>query len=377
MSGSRLLVKTILYGNRYYFAVVECDTVQTASKLYDELEGVDCEFAVDGLDIRFIPEDMPPFTSTYPRPPRCEATGMPPKGYQPPAAFVSALRHSKVKCTWDETPAPRTRRLRKLASSSDDDDLSTAPENITVEDIELPAGLTRTTAATGDQDEENKVPDDIDAYRRLLLGDLADDIESDDDRKADRKADRKVDRKEDREADREEEKKRTKEKLRALQQKQKDDDGEEVEFSWTVGGGDATTGSHDDDQHNVQHVGRADNGKSPWETYLEKRKLKKKQQKLGRKQRDTEDQDDVGLNKKKKKTKAFPLIGVGHQSNQDDEEEAENKSAQRADLEILALGEDASSSEDDDDGKLRKKKNKKKVRDGFTLLTKISAVYFR
>lgn len=72
-------------------------------------------FAVDGLDLRFIPDDL-----EFPHEPSSVSTlGSSEKAaaallrYEPPPSMSTALRHSKVKCTWDENPVERTKLLRK------------------------------------------------------------------------------------------------------------------------------------------------------------------------------------------------------------------------------------------------------------------------
>ncbi|KFG27737.1 NUC153 domain protein, partial [Toxoplasma gondii p89] len=91
----------------YYYAVVEFDCVASAKFFYDELDGCDISFALDGLDLRFIPDDL-----EFPHPPTSvsEAALL---RYEPPPAASTALRHSRVKCTWDETPLERTKLLTK------------------------------------------------------------------------------------------------------------------------------------------------------------------------------------------------------------------------------------------------------------------------
>ncbi|KAJ1606233.1 Vir-like protein [Cryptosporidium canis] len=92
----------------YYYAVVECDSIETAVKLYDELDGMEAEFCIDSLEIRFVPDDIVDFQFE----PTSVSTSIPSK-YKQPECFTSALRHSKPTLTWDDTPIERVKFLRK------------------------------------------------------------------------------------------------------------------------------------------------------------------------------------------------------------------------------------------------------------------------
>ena len=60
--------------NRYYYAIVECDTPDTASHIFNELDGTELERSANVFDMSFVPEEMTfdlefrwavgPFTST-------------------------------------------------------------------------------------------------------------------------------------------------------------------------------------------------------------------------------------------------------------------------------------------------------------------------
>jgi hypothetical protein len=178
--------------SRYYFAVVECDNSTTADALYQKLEGTQADFAIDDLDIRFIPDDTPQFTDTYPYPPRCQATEDTTHRYEPKEIFVRGLKHSKPVLEWDETPAARTRALRKhftskelasldlkeyLASSCSDvpdscddgdvvDDVFTSATSI--HGIDLPKEIQCSTLKKKDTISVDPIED----YRRQLLGDI-------------------------------------------------------------------------------------------------------------------------------------------------------------------------------------------------------------
>ena len=54
---------------RYYFAVVECDSIATADYLYKACDGVEFERSSNVLDLRFIPDSM-----EFKHPPRDVAT---------------------------------------------------------------------------------------------------------------------------------------------------------------------------------------------------------------------------------------------------------------------------------------------------------------
>lgn len=53
---SRKIVLINLY--RYYYAIVECDTTEVASHIYNELEGAELERSANVFDLSFVPEDM-------------------------------------------------------------------------------------------------------------------------------------------------------------------------------------------------------------------------------------------------------------------------------------------------------------------------------
>ncbi|XP_059051510.1 ESF1 homolog [Achroia grisella] len=153
---------------KYYYAVVECDSVATADKLYNECDGMEYESSATHLDMRFIPDDV-----NFDQEPREVCTKIPDLNkYRPRLFTTTALQQAKVELTWDTTNPNRTDMIRGaltgkiddldlkeyLASSSDED------ENITEEkDYSQP---------------DNEDEDPINKYKMLL-----DDIENKEEKK--------------------------------------------------------------------------------------------------------------------------------------------------------------------------------------------------
>lgn len=92
---------------RYYFAVVECDSVATADYLYKNCDGVEFERSSVKLDLRFIPDSM-----EFKHQPRDVATDAP-AGYEGLDFHNRALQHSNIDLTWDDDEPHRTKTLRR------------------------------------------------------------------------------------------------------------------------------------------------------------------------------------------------------------------------------------------------------------------------
>ena len=84
---------------KYYYAVVYCDSVQTASSLYNECDELEIERTQSFLDMRFVPDDL----TKFPYPPKEVCDHMPAnKEYTQEFKPNSALQDTKVKLTWDQ-----------------------------------------------------------------------------------------------------------------------------------------------------------------------------------------------------------------------------------------------------------------------------------
>ncbi|KAG2048936.1 hypothetical protein BDR06DRAFT_962043 [Suillus hirtellus] len=99
---------------RYYYAIVECDTTEAAVHIYNELEGTELERSANVFDLSFVPDEMT-FDEEY----RDEATDDPGTRYRAVEFVTDALRHSKVKLTWDDDDPERNHITRRSLSKKE------------------------------------------------------------------------------------------------------------------------------------------------------------------------------------------------------------------------------------------------------------------
>lgn len=106
---------------RYYYAIAECDSAQTADHLYRELDGREYESSGTCLDLRFVPDDM-----TFDEEPTSIADSIPDlESYKPLNFVTSALQSVNVQLTWDEDDPRRTEAMqRAFKEDSAHDDLN-------------------------------------------------------------------------------------------------------------------------------------------------------------------------------------------------------------------------------------------------------------
>nr|XP_033795690.1 ESF1 homolog [Geotrypetes seraphini] len=93
---------------KYFYAVAECDCPETASKIYEECDGLEFESSCSFVDLRFIPDDV-----TFDDEPKDTATDVDLTVYKPKYFTSAAMATSKVDITWDETDHDRMTALNK------------------------------------------------------------------------------------------------------------------------------------------------------------------------------------------------------------------------------------------------------------------------
>lgn len=116
---SKALRRYQLQRLRYYYAVVRCDSISTAKKIYDNCDGTEYESTANIFDLRYIPEGM-----EFDESESNDVCTKIPSNYKPNSTFVTdALQHSKVKLTWDETPKERLNVSTRQFSQKEIDEM--------------------------------------------------------------------------------------------------------------------------------------------------------------------------------------------------------------------------------------------------------------
>ncbi|KAG2736475.1 hypothetical protein G9P44_000565 [Scheffersomyces stipitis] len=148
---SKALRRYQLQRLRYYYAVVKCDSVNTAKSIYDNCDGTEYESTANIFDLRYVPDDM-----EFDDESKDECTKIP-SSYKPDSTFVTdALQHSKVKLTWDETPKERLTLSSRPLSQKE------------IEEMDFKAYLASDT--DGSENEEEDKREAKDKYKNLLGG---------------------------------------------------------------------------------------------------------------------------------------------------------------------------------------------------------------
>ncbi|KAJ2617386.1 pre-rRNA-processing protein esf1 [Coemansia sp. RSA 1365] len=105
---------------RYYFAVVECDSIDTAKAICAQCDGAEYEASANFFDLRFVPDQM-----DFEQAPKEEAMQRP-EHLEPTDFATQALKHSKVELTWDADEPSRVKTTRRAFTQDDVDNMDFA-----------------------------------------------------------------------------------------------------------------------------------------------------------------------------------------------------------------------------------------------------------
>ncbi|XP_039663956.1 ESF1 homolog [Perca fluviatilis] len=256
---------------KYFYAVVECDSADTAAKIYQECDGFEYESSCSVLDLRFIPDDV-----EFEEEPKDAATDVNLSDYTPKLFTSAANATSKVQLTWDETDNERVTALNRNFNKD-----------------ELLAMDFNAYLASSSEEEEEEGEEGRFEFGEPQSG------EEDSTAEAKRPAESVVVEAEKRPQKEEEEEKRSKKKkseeqiskyrellkgIRDKETKLHEDRDMEMEVTWVPGLKETTE----------QLVKKKLEGKdklTPWEDFLQKKKDRKKQKKSQRKE--GEDEEDL------------------------------------------------------------------------------------
>ncbi|XP_010217938.1 PREDICTED: ESF1 homolog [Tinamus guttatus] len=292
---------------KYFYAVVECDSPETANKIYEECDGLEFESSCSFLDLRFIPDNV-----TFDDKPKDVASEVNVAAYKPKYFTSAGMVTSKIDITWDETDHERVTSLSRTFNKEE------------LLDMDFQAYL----ASSSEEEEEQEQGSDV-----------AHETESDKPKKSQK--------------DDEEQIAKYRELLKSIQEKEKkqEDDDIEMEVKWVPG-------LKETAEEMVKNRLEGKDNLTPWQKYLEKKKEKrnlKKKRKTTAESKLSGDElppdvdlsdpyfaEELGKTDLKKK-------GKSAESAPEDETEVEN---QKAEMALLMM-------DDEDDG--RKHFNYKKI----------------
>ncbi|XP_062345377.1 ESF1 homolog [Cinclus cinclus] len=292
---------------KYFYAVVECDSPETANKIYEECDGLEFESSCSFIDLRFIPDNV-----TFDDNPKDVASEVNVAVYKPKYFTSAAMGTSKVDITWDETDHERVTSLSRTFNKEE------------LLDMDFQAYL-----ASSSEEEEEQQQD----------GDVVNEIEDDKPRKSQK--------------DDEEQIAKYRELLQSIQEKEKKQEEKDIgmEIKWVPG-------LKETAEEMVKNRLEGKDNLTPWQKYLEKKKEKrilKKKRKAAVEREESEDElpPDVDLNDPYF-AEEFEKTGLKKkpesvESTSEDEDEVEK---QKAEMALLMM---------DDEDDTRKHFNYKKI----------------
>jgi len=156
---------------KYYYAVVDFDSPDSANTVYVECDGKEYELSASRFDLRFIPDDM----EFEGEPSSSCLTPPTPESYKPKLFFTTALQQQKVDLTWDENDPERAVAMKKAYECEDGDigDVKTFLASESDDDDEISQKETRIAPPSDEDSDEDEVDDkDTIAKYRALIADI-------------------------------------------------------------------------------------------------------------------------------------------------------------------------------------------------------------
>ncbi|OWZ00148.1 Pre-rRNA-processing protein ESF1, partial [Phytophthora megakarya] len=171
---------------RYYYAIVTCDSIKTASTIFDQCDQLEYETSSNVLDLRYVPDDTT-FTNTPKE--SCDSV---PDRYKPAIFATLALQQTDVKLTWEEDDEQRLELLTRPTDWKDahDDDFKAYLASDVSDASEVEADSDSDDEEAGDKADaapdskknakkEAKIKKLRNRYRSMLLGSDAEDEDDD------------------------------------------------------------------------------------------------------------------------------------------------------------------------------------------------------
>jgi len=280
---------------KYYYAVAEFDSVETASRVYSECDGMEYELSATRFDLRYIPDDM---TFTSPATDSCTAAPDPSK-YQPKIFQTTALQQQKVELTWDETDPNRGKAMKRAFEVEGDEMEEVA------RDLIAPPSEEEDDSDDEEEDEENEEgdklaeKDSINKYRSLLAD------------------------------------------IQEKESRSKNGAAGDMEITWKDGEEDTLEDAEEEEngEEDKEELG-------PWQKYLQKKKDKKKERrKVKENKADALVSDEEGIPDGVDMNDPFFAEEFGDEYKKKEEEQSKNKKSKKKQKKLL--DEDVTAKEND------------------------------
>ena len=102
---------------RYYFAIATFSNASAAEPVYENVDGMEMEHSAAEIDVRALPVDQ--YDETIEGRELHDSCNHLPGKYAPPDNVVTALRQSKVTCSWERGDSRREKALTKWGMGKD------------------------------------------------------------------------------------------------------------------------------------------------------------------------------------------------------------------------------------------------------------------